>query len=55
MIDFMVGGKSLFCVGCPDGREFWSNGIYREIFPRKRITTDYLPLFGMLQGDPNAS
>ncbi|HOB59449.1 MAG TPA: SRPBCC domain-containing protein [Methanoregulaceae archaeon] len=39
MIDFRVGGTSLLCMRSPDGQEFWSTGIYREIVPEKRIVT----------------
>lgn len=37
-IDFRVGGKYLFCMRSPEGRDFWSTGVYQEIIPLERIT-----------------
>ncbi len=36
-IDLRVGGKYLFCMRSPDGQDFWSTGVYREIVPQKKI------------------
>lgn len=36
-IDFRVGGVSLFCMRSPDGKDYWSTGVYREIVPLERI------------------
>ncbi len=36
-IDFRVGGKYLSCMRGPDGKEYWSTGVYREIVPVERI------------------
>ncbi len=36
-IDFRVGGKYLACMRSPEGKEYWSTGVYREIVPGKRI------------------
>ncbi|MGA9407525.1 MAG: SRPBCC domain-containing protein [Bacteroidota bacterium] len=36
-IDFRVGGKYLFCMRSPQGKDFWSTGVYREIVPLERI------------------
>lgn len=36
-IDFRVGGKYLHCMRSPEGKEFWSTGVYREIVPMQRI------------------
>ncbi len=36
-IDFRVGGKYLFCMKSPDGKDYWSTGVYREIVPLERI------------------
>ena len=36
-IDFRVGGKYLFCMHSPDGQDYWSTGVYREITPMDRI------------------
>jgi uncharacterized protein YndB with AHSA1/START domain len=36
-IDFRVGGAYLFCMHSPEGRDYWSTGVYREIIPWERI------------------
>jgi len=36
-IDFRVGGVYLFCMRSPEGRDFWSTGIFREIVAPSRI------------------
>ncbi len=36
-IDFRVGGKYLFCMRSPDGRDMWSTGVYNEIVPLERL------------------
>jgi uncharacterized protein YndB with AHSA1/START domain len=36
-IDFRVGGVLLFCMRSPEGRDYWSTGIYREIVEYERI------------------
>ena len=36
-IDFRVGGKYLYCMRDPEGKNYWSTGIYREIVPMKKI------------------
>ncbi len=36
-IDLRVGGKYLFCMRSPDGQDFWSTGVYREIVEPERI------------------
>jgi uncharacterized protein YndB with AHSA1/START domain len=36
-IDLRVGGTYLYCMQSPEGREYWSTGVYREIVPPKRI------------------
>jgi len=36
-IDFRVGGSYLFCMRSPDGQDYWSTGVFREIVPLKRI------------------
>jgi uncharacterized protein YndB with AHSA1/START domain len=35
--DFRVGGKYLYCMRSPEGKDYWSTGVYREIDPLKRI------------------
>lgn len=32
-IDLRVGGKVLTCMRSPEGTDFWSTGVYREIDP----------------------
>ncbi|EMY77790.1 hypothetical protein LEP1GSC060_2238 [Leptospira weilii serovar Ranarum str. ICFT] len=40
-IDFRVNGKYLLCMRAPDGQEFWSTGVYKEIvIPEKIVQTD---------------
>ena len=42
-IDLRVGGRHLFCMRTPDGRDMWYAGVYREIVPPERIVyTDSL-------------
>jgi len=36
-IDLRVGGAYLNCMRSPEGQEFWSTGVYREIVPLARI------------------
>ena len=39
--DFRVGGKYLFCMRSPEGQDFWSTGVYREIVaPERFVCTD---------------
>ena len=40
-VDLRVGGKYLFCMRSPDGKDYWSTGVYREIVePERLIYTD---------------
>jgi uncharacterized protein YndB with AHSA1/START domain len=36
-IDFRVGGVLLFCMRSPEGRDYWSTGIFREIVEYSKI------------------
>jgi len=36
-IDFRQGGKYLLDMRSPDGKDFWSTGVYKEIVPMKKI------------------
>lgn len=36
-IDLREGGKYLYCMRSPDGKDYWSTGTYREIVPMERI------------------
>ncbi|MGB9929088.1 MAG: SRPBCC family protein [Methanosarcina sp.] len=37
--DFRVGGKSLLCMRSPEGEDYWSTGVYREIVEQEKIVT----------------
>jgi uncharacterized protein YndB with AHSA1/START domain len=40
-VDLRVGGKNLGCMRAPDGKDYWSTGVYREIdAPRRFVITD---------------
>ena len=40
-IDFRVGGMYIHCMRGPDGMDYWSTGVYREIVPLERfVATD---------------
>jgi uncharacterized protein YndB with AHSA1/START domain len=36
-IDLRPGGKYLFCMRSPEGRDYWSTGVYSEIIPFERL------------------
>lgn len=36
-MDFRVGGHYLHCMRGPDGQEYWSTGIYKEIVTMEKI------------------
>lgn len=36
-LDFRVGGKYLYCMRSPDGKDYWSTGTFTEIVPLERI------------------
>lgn len=37
IVDFRVGGKYLLCMRSPEGIDYWSTGVYKEIIPLKKI------------------
>ena len=40
-MDLRVGGKYLNCMRGPDGKEYWSTGVIKELIPeRKLVVTD---------------
>ncbi len=40
-IDFRVGGAYLYCMRSPEGQDYWSTGVYREIVePEQIVYTD---------------
>jgi uncharacterized protein YndB with AHSA1/START domain len=36
-IDLRVGGKYLYCMRSPEGKDYWGTGIYLEIVPLEKI------------------
>ncbi|KUG21147.1 putative glutathione s-transferase-related transmembrane [hydrocarbon metagenome] len=36
-IDLREGGRYLYCMRSPEGQDFWSTGVFREIVPMERI------------------
>ena len=36
-VDLRVGGKVLSCMRGPDGKDYWSTGVYKEIVPQERL------------------
>lgn len=48
-IDLRVGGKYLFCMRSPEGQDFWSTGVYREILKPERLV--YTDNFADAQGN----
>ena len=36
-MDLRVGGKYLFCMRSPEGRDYWTTGVYKEINPPERL------------------
>lgn len=36
-IDLRVGGRYLLCMRSPEGKDFWSTGVFKEIVPLERI------------------
>jgi uncharacterized protein YndB with AHSA1/START domain len=48
-IDLRVGGKYLFCMRSPQGQDYWSTGVYREIVPLSRLV--YIDNFADEQGN----
>jgi len=35
--DFRAGGKYLYCMRSPEGKDYWGTGVYREIIPMERL------------------
>lgn len=48
-IDLRVGGAYLSCMHSPEGQDFWSTGVYREIVPLERLV--YTDSFSDAQGN----
>jgi uncharacterized protein YndB with AHSA1/START domain len=48
-IDFRVGGRYLFCMRSPEGKDFWSAGVFLAITPFNRIA--YTDSFADAQGN----
>ena len=49
-IDLRVGGKYLSCMRGPDGKDYWTTGVYREIKKPERII--YTDSFADENGKP---
>ncbi len=49
-LDLRVGGKYLTCMRSPEGRDYWTTGIFREIVPIERIV--YTDSFADEKGNP---
>lgn len=49
-IDLRVGGKYLACMRSPEGQDYWSTGVYREIVPKGKIV--YTDSFSDAEGNP---
>jgi uncharacterized protein YndB with AHSA1/START domain len=48
-MDLRVGGKYLNCMRSPEGQDFWSTGVYKEIVPLERIV--YTDSFADAEGN----
>lgn len=48
-IDLHVGGRYLACMRSPEGRDYWSTGVYREIVPYTKIV--YTDSFANAKGN----
>jgi uncharacterized protein YndB with AHSA1/START domain len=48
-MDFREGGKYLFCMRDPDGKDYFTTGIYQEIDPQKKIV--YTDSFADAEGN----
>jgi uncharacterized protein YndB with AHSA1/START domain len=48
-MDLRVGGKYLNCMRSPNGKDYWTTGIYKEIIPFERIV--YTDSFSDPQGN----
>lgn len=48
-IDLRVGGKYHSCMRSPDGQDFWSAGVYKEITPPERLV--YTDSFADAEGN----
>jgi len=49
-LDLRVGGSYLFCMRSPDGKDYWSAGVYRELVEPERIV--YTDFFADEHGNP---
>jgi uncharacterized protein YndB with AHSA1/START domain len=49
-IDLRVGGAYLNCMRSPEGEDYWSTGVYREIIEPERIV--YTDSFSDAKGNP---
>lgn len=49
-IDFRVGGRVFFSMRSPEGKDYWSTGVFQEIVPMQRIV--YTDSFADEHGNP---
>ncbi len=49
-LELRVGGKYLFCMRSPEGQDFWSTGVYREIAASERLV--FTDAFADADGNP---
>ena len=48
-MDLRVGGSYLYCMRSPEGQDFWTTGVYREIVPMERLV--YTDSFSDAEGN----
>jgi uncharacterized protein YndB with AHSA1/START domain len=36
-MDFRVGGKYLYCMRSPEGKDYWGTGVFQDIVPMERL------------------
>ncbi|MGH7494889.1 MAG: SRPBCC family protein [bacterium] len=48
-IDLRAGGQYLYCMRSPEGQDYWSTGVYRDIVEEERI--DYTNSFADENGN----
>ena len=48
-MDLRVGGKYLNCMRSPEGKDYWSTGVFREVLPPERLV--YTDAFSDAEGN----
>jgi uncharacterized protein YndB with AHSA1/START domain len=49
-MDVRVGGRLHHVMRAPDGKEYWSTGVYREVVPKERLV--FTDAFADADGNP---